>query len=50
MTVERLPVTPDPRAAGIRSLQRFMDLPGNDAEARAERQLLRRMDIREALR
>jgi hypothetical protein len=40
----------DPRAAGVRSLQRFMALPGDDAEAKADRRLLRRMDIREALR
>jgi hypothetical protein len=40
----------DPRAAGVRSLQRFMAVPSDDAEARAERRLLRRMDLKDALK
>jgi hypothetical protein len=50
MAIERLPPQPNPRAEGIRSLQRFMELPGDDAEAKADRRLLRRMDIQAALK
>jgi hypothetical protein len=50
MTPMRVEPPVDPRAAGVRALQRFMELPGDDAEARADRRLLRRMDIREALK
>jgi len=40
---------PNPRAEGIRSLRQYMPLPEDDAEAKIERQMLRRMDLREAV-
>jgi hypothetical protein len=44
MARERIPPPPDPRAAGVLALRQFMPLPGDDAEARLERKLLRRID------
>jgi len=35
----------DPRAAGVRSLRQYMPLPQDEAEAKIERQMLRRMDL-----
>lgn len=46
----RISPQPDPRAAGIAMLDRLLPLPKADAEERAERKLIRRMDIREAVR
>lgn len=40
---------PNPRAEGVRALQRFLPLPADDGEARAERRLLRRLDLRQAI-
>jgi hypothetical protein len=40
----------DPRAAGVLSLRHFMELPGDDAEAKADRKLLRRLDLDQAVR
>jgi hypothetical protein len=40
----------NPRAAGIQALAQAMPLPAHDAEERADRKLLRRMDIAEAVR
>lgn len=40
---------PNHRTAGVRALHRFLALPVNDAEERAARKLLRRLDIREAI-
>lgn len=42
--------TPTPRFSAINALARLIPLPEADAEERAERKLLRRMDIREAVR
>lgn len=40
----------NPRAAGIRALRKFVPLPSGDREAARERKLLRRIDIKEAVR
>lgn len=42
--------TPDPRAEGVRSLRQYMPLPADDAEARIERRMLRRMDLTQQVR
>lgn len=47
--IQRIPGPVDSRAAGVATLARLIPMP-NDAEAREERRLLRRMDIREAVR
>jgi hypothetical protein len=41
---------PDPRAAGIRSLRAYMPIPRADDEAKAERRLIHRLDLREQVR
>ncbi len=35
---------PDPRLAGVRALRRFLPLPGEDGEAKAEAKLLGEID------
>lgn len=50
MAIERVPLPPDPRSAGVRAMKRFVELPDGDAEAATDRRLLRRMDLAEAVR
>jgi hypothetical protein len=49
MSLEQVRIE-DPRADGVRALRQFIPLPGGDAEAREERCLLRRIDIKDAVR
>jgi hypothetical protein len=46
----KLEPPPNPRAEGIRSLRHYMPLPSDDAEAKADRKLLHRIDLKDALK
>lgn len=46
----RFDPTRDPRTAPLALLGRLMPVPGHDREEREERHLLRRIELREAVR